>query len=373
MRCKPLRQNPWIGEYAHVQGASARVYLFYGPGASGQSFDLWRKLVREEFPELELCVVELPGHGEAEGPYMTDVSELTQKFAIDIISTGLATQEWFSCPFAFVGLSMGAMLAYNIVRDLKTSTSDRPAKFYVVGRTPPSMPDSKWAEEQPLGTLPLLHWVTDNLHASRSEKLRRIYEKSDMQQLRAREALWRADLQLASRRAEPNVRVYSAVTGICVKRKHKQDQRLTQLEVPRGSMVYTTGEEFIGPSGGMWVELSTANGQKPGWLLVHGKTVGMDQELLEPVPEPSRMPEPSDKFWKLPCEVQIHCSDTDTIHPLSDETGRLAPMEEWANFTDKDPDFVLHNDLQHDELLDSTEVMRQICLDLVVALRLREE
>eukprot|EP00747_Dinoflagellata_sp_TGD_P027137 gnl/TRDRNA2_/TRDRNA2_132409_c0_seq1.p2 gnl/TRDRNA2_/TRDRNA2_132409_c0~~gnl/TRDRNA2_/TRDRNA2_132409_c0_seq1.p2 ORF type:complete len:179 (+),score=44.72 gnl/TRDRNA2_/TRDRNA2_132409_c0_seq1:683-1219(+) len=176
-----------------------------------------------------------------------------------------------------------------------------------------------------------------------------------------------------SYRAEPKVREYKvAAAGMLVKRKTNDDQKMIQIKKAKGSSVYTTGMEFIGPSGGMWVELSTKNEQKPGWVLVHGKTIGMDQPLLEPVVEKNRAPDPDDRFWGMPCSVQVHCSDLDKIAPIKDESGRLAPMEDWAKFTEKNVDVVTYEGLLHDQLLESQDVFRKVCHDLIGLMRLRK-
>mmetsp|Transcript_116723 Transcript_116723/g.326505 ORF Transcript_116723/g.326505 Transcript_116723/m.326505 type:complete len:226 (-) Transcript_116723:116-793(-) len=59
--------------------------------------------------------------------------------------------------------------------------------------------------------------------------------------------------------------------------------KIVRLVRPVGSRVRATGRTWRGPSGGMWIELDTSAGEKPGWLLVEGPGFNQPGPHLERV------------------------------------------------------------------------------------------
>jgi len=57
--------------------------------------------------------------------------------------------------------------------------------------------------------------------------------------------------------------------------------KVVKLNRNVGGVVKTTGKTWKGPSGGEWVEINTASGDKPGWLLIEGPGFGVAGPMLE--------------------------------------------------------------------------------------------
>mmetsp|Transcript_101148 Transcript_101148/g.326476 ORF Transcript_101148/g.326476 Transcript_101148/m.326476 type:complete len:150 (-) Transcript_101148:49-498(-) len=146
--------------------------------------------------------------------------------------------------------------------------------------------------------------------------------------------------------------------------------RMIQIVRDQGSTLHTTGQEFTGPTGGKWVQLDPEYGEKnKGWLLVHGKTVGVDHQLLDVVAE--SVPEGDSEFWQAPVPFQIHVSDKDRIQPWKDPTGRLRPTEEWVKLTKEVPEYVKYEGMLHDAFLMDPSVITNICNDIIKLFNLR--
>merc|ERR550525_415293 len=140
------------------------------------------------------------------------------------------------------------------------------------------------------------------------------------------------------------------------------------IQIPKdvGTPVFVTGEELVGNRGDRWVQIATTRADvKPGWYLTHGRTVGIDQDLLE-LPEDDT--EPFDEhslFWRAPVPIEVHFSNRDAFHRWEDPSGHQRPMREWSRLTTFQPEFVEYDDLAHDDLLMHKDVLHNICEDFV--------
>jgi medium-chain acyl-[acyl-carrier-protein] hydrolase len=82
---------------------------------------------------VEVCPVQLPGRDSriAEPPF-ADLSELVR-------ATGTALHRYFDKPFAFFGHSMGALLAFELTRQLRAEYDLSPEHLFVSGRAAPQL------------------------------------------------------------------------------------------------------------------------------------------------------------------------------------------------------------------------------------------
>jgi len=153
--------------------------------------------------------------------------------------------------------------------------------------------------------------------------------------------------------------------GCLVKRPALDSDRMIRFQRTPGSLVTVSGEEFVGPRGDRWLELDhVKDNVKPGWLLVHGKTLGIDSALLEEVNENvSELVGPDSVFWKARVPFQVSYSTGDVQAPFKDASSRHWPMEHWAKLTHFELEFVKYDDLTHKEFLNNADVIRSICAD----------
>ncbi len=110
----------------------ARVRLFCFPYAGGgaSTYREWP----DAFPtEIELCPIQLPGREERlQEALFTDLSSL-----VDALLPALRLH--LDKPFAFFGHSMGAMLAYEVARQLQKRHDSTPVHLFVSSRPAPQI------------------------------------------------------------------------------------------------------------------------------------------------------------------------------------------------------------------------------------------
>lgn len=86
--------------------ARVRLYCFAHAGGTAATYAPWARLLA---PEIEVCAVELPGHGTRMGEEPeTDVRAMTQHILPRMIDLQSDRR-----PFAFYGHSLGAVVAYE--------------------------------------------------------------------------------------------------------------------------------------------------------------------------------------------------------------------------------------------------------------------
>jgi surfactin synthase thioesterase subunit len=92
---------------------------------------------------VEVCPVQLPGReNRITEPPFTRLSLLVDAMAKNL-------DPYFDVPFAFFGHSIGAKIAFELVRDLRRKKGVEPVHLFVSGSRPPHIP-----EPRPLHLLP---------------------------------------------------------------------------------------------------------------------------------------------------------------------------------------------------------------------------
>jgi len=118
--------------FAPAKGRPVNMRLFCFPfGGGGASF--YRTWTKGLPPDLELCAVQLPGRESRlrEEPY-TRLMPLVEALS-GIIETFLDT------PFAFFGHSMGALISFELTRQLRRENKNSPIHLFVSGRRAPQI------------------------------------------------------------------------------------------------------------------------------------------------------------------------------------------------------------------------------------------
>jgi malonyl CoA-acyl carrier protein transacylase len=131
----------WLSRpHLHPQ---ARFRLFCLPyaGAGASIFNSW---LAEMPTEIELCPIQLAGreNRRSEPPFNR------LKFLIQTLTPLIAP--YLDLPFAFFGHSMGALLSFELVRELRRQDLPTPMHLFVSGYPAPQIPDF----EPPIHTLP---------------------------------------------------------------------------------------------------------------------------------------------------------------------------------------------------------------------------
>lgn len=131
----------WL--FCHQPRATARLRLFCFPYAGGGA-SLYRTWAKRLAPSIEVCPVQLPGRENklGEQPF-TRLQPLVEAIA-GALSPLLDT------PFAFFGHSMGAIISFELARQLRRNRGLEPTHLFVSGHRAPHLP----SDEPPTFELP---------------------------------------------------------------------------------------------------------------------------------------------------------------------------------------------------------------------------
>ncbi len=133
--------NKWIVRFRPYPAATIRLFCFPFAGGGASAYRLWAN----DLPShIELCAVQLPGREsrlrEAALYHMTDL--------VDALATGI--QRELDRPFAFFGHSLGSLVAFETIRELRRRWQPQPLHLFASGRQGPQLPDT----DSHLHTLP---------------------------------------------------------------------------------------------------------------------------------------------------------------------------------------------------------------------------
>src|SRR5579863_3172734 len=110
-----------------------RVFCFPYAGGNPQMFRPWQ---RHFPPEVDLCLVHLPGRGKRFGqPAFTRMAPL-----VDAIADAIPPE--LQQPFAFYGHSMGATISFELARELRRRHAVEPIHLFLSGRRAPHIKDT---------------------------------------------------------------------------------------------------------------------------------------------------------------------------------------------------------------------------------------
>jgi medium-chain acyl-[acyl-carrier-protein] hydrolase len=122
--------NPWLSGVRPNPRARLRLFCFPNAGAGASVFRGWQDLL----PLVQVCPVQLPGRETrlAEAAF-TRIEPLVQA-----LTEGLRPE--LGEPFAFLGHSMGGLLAFELAHQLRQAGAAGPLHLVVAGRPAPHMP-----------------------------------------------------------------------------------------------------------------------------------------------------------------------------------------------------------------------------------------
>lgn len=133
--------DPWFFCTAARPSAPVRLFCLPFAGGGASAFNAWSN----SFPEtVELHAIQLPGR---ESRYnekaLTDAYE-TARYLADAIAAYLDRH------YAVFGYSMGALIAFELIRELRRRGAPMPEQLFVAARSAPQLP----ATPPPLSQLP---------------------------------------------------------------------------------------------------------------------------------------------------------------------------------------------------------------------------
>ncbi|WP_030182856.1 thioesterase II family protein [Streptomyces violaceorubidus] len=129
MKHHPAEDPRWLRRYAPAERATRRLVCFPHAGGSATFFV---PTARALTPGTDVLCVQYPGRQDRVGePAVDDLADLADRIAATLADcTGL--------PLAFLGHSMGAVVAYEVARRLRQDQLVRLDRLFVSGRRAPS-------------------------------------------------------------------------------------------------------------------------------------------------------------------------------------------------------------------------------------------
>ena len=126
--------DPWLIGHRPNHDARLRLFCFPYAGGGAQFFHTWSTRLPEW---VEICPLQLPGRGSRslERPF-TRLGLLTQAIA-------QALQSYLDRPFALFGHSMGAIISFELARELRRLKIPQPVHLFVSGRNAPQLRNEK--------------------------------------------------------------------------------------------------------------------------------------------------------------------------------------------------------------------------------------
>ena len=125
--------SPWFVRPAKASPYRLRLFCF--PFAAGASAN-YRHWPRRLPPDIEVIAVELPGRGARikDKPFLR-MRPLIQALLEPILPL-------LDLNYAFFGHSMGALIAFELARELRHHGAPEPVHLFVSGRQAPQIPDA---------------------------------------------------------------------------------------------------------------------------------------------------------------------------------------------------------------------------------------
>jgi medium-chain acyl-[acyl-carrier-protein] hydrolase len=122
----------WVMRFRPHPAPSVRLFCFHHAGGGASAYRTWMDCIPAG---MELCAIQLPGRegrlGERAYQRLADVVPLVVE-AID---------PFLDLPFVFFGHSLGALLAFEVARELAATGRPAPAHLFLSGRRAPTQPD----------------------------------------------------------------------------------------------------------------------------------------------------------------------------------------------------------------------------------------
>jgi medium-chain acyl-[acyl-carrier-protein] hydrolase len=126
--------NPWLVRYRPEAWAGLRLICLPYAGGSAAVFRPWAEALA---PLAEVCAAQLPGRGSRlSEPPLTELSDIVEALAE-------ALRPCWQRPFAFFGHSMGALIAFELARRLRSEGAPQPQHLFVSGRRAPQTPGAE--------------------------------------------------------------------------------------------------------------------------------------------------------------------------------------------------------------------------------------
>lgn len=125
-----VKPNLYLAQRSRRTPPQMRLFCFPYAGGSAMVFQKWHRV----FPEhVEICAIQYPGRGNRlkEQPF-TSSRPLAQEVTEALLPV-------LDLPFAFFGHSMGALIAFDVTRELRRRQKPLPSQLFLSGSRAPHL------------------------------------------------------------------------------------------------------------------------------------------------------------------------------------------------------------------------------------------
>jgi medium-chain acyl-[acyl-carrier-protein] hydrolase len=143
-----VRGDRWLIRPKPRSSVRMRLWCFPYAGVGASAFRTWPESLPDE---VEVCLVQLPGRESRlkEAPF--------KELPTLVRAAATALSPALDVPFVFFGHSLGALVAFELARDLRRNLGVVPRHLIVSGRRAPQLPE----RFPPLGHLPDRDFVAE--------------------------------------------------------------------------------------------------------------------------------------------------------------------------------------------------------------------
>ncbi len=131
----PLAQpssDPWVVWYRQNAQASLRLFCFSYAGGGASVFRSWADALPRE---VEVCAIQLPGRESR-------ITEPAYRRLVPLVQDlSAAISPYLDMPFAFFGHSMGALVSFELARQLRRTQKRQPVHLFVAAYRAPQLPN----------------------------------------------------------------------------------------------------------------------------------------------------------------------------------------------------------------------------------------
>lgn len=152
-------QSPWFEAVGPAHEKSLQLFCFPYAGGSAHVYRTWQRHLPRQ---VDLALVHLPGRGKrlSEPPFK-DLKPLVEVLADAMVPVHRE-------PYAFWGHSMGALISFELARELRRRGHALPCALFVSGRGAPHVPRPQppifsLSEEEFIAELRRLHGTPEEL------------------------------------------------------------------------------------------------------------------------------------------------------------------------------------------------------------------
>jgi medium-chain acyl-[acyl-carrier-protein] hydrolase len=127
-----MSTSPWIRR-ANPQ-AHCRLFCFPYAGGGASIYHAWSRSLPAS---IDVCAVQFPGReNRIEEPLFTSLPSLVGVLADELVP-------FFDRPFAFFGHSMGALISFELARQLRRGRQPEPVQLFISAYGAPHIPRSR--------------------------------------------------------------------------------------------------------------------------------------------------------------------------------------------------------------------------------------